>query len=435
MRKKISLGAAITFMAITAAVTFSITMVISMTNFNSMVYNLKERESMYEKLSELERLVRQNYYGKIDEETLQANIAKGFLGGIDDPYAAYYTAEQYKTFSQAYAGKSVNIGAKLEKDPSGYIIITELYSSTEDADAGTGTGLAVGDLIIKVDDLDVTADTVDDALERIEGDAGTKVSLMVRREAVDTLVEVTRREVDIPSVYAKLIDTNAYIRIMEFNDNTAVQFEKAVDDMVAQGATGLIFDLRGNDGGTLAPAVEMLDKLLPEGTLVSATYKNEEIKIIAKSDPNQIYLPMMALTDGNTASAAELFVQALRDFGAGKSVGTKTFGKGSMQEQFKLNDGSAVSFTIALYNPPKGESFDGVGLQPDFEVNLTAEVAKELLALDIENVSSDADAQLKKAVEVIEATKKNLAEVQNQAAQSEETTSEDVSQEQSAASQ
>lgn len=421
MRKKISLGAAITFMAITAAVTFSITMVISMTNFNSMVYNLKERESMYEKLSELERLVRQNYSGKINEDTLQSNIAKGFLGGIDDPYAVYYTPEQYKTLNDQYAGKSVNIGAKYEKDPSGYILITEVFSSGADEDSASL--LQVGDLIIKVDELDVTAATVDEALEMLKGEAGTKVQLTIRREATDSEVEITRREVEVPSVYYKMIDTNAYIRIVSFNDNTPTQFEKAVDEMIKQGATGLIFDLRGNSGGNLSSAATMLDKLLPEGTLVSATYKSGETKIIAKSDSSYVDLPMMVLTNNSTASVAELFVQAMRDYGAAKSVGTKTAGKGSMQQVFKLNDGSAVSFTVAVYNPPKSDKFDGIGLQPDFEVTMTGEKDKTLTAFDIELVSADDDAQLKKAIEVIEATKKNLAEVQNQAAASSEASS------------
>ncbi len=422
MRKKISLGAAITFMAITAAVTFSITMVISMTNFNSMVYNLKERESMYEKLSELERLVRQNYSGKIDEDTLQSNIAKGFLGGIGDAYAAYYTPEQYKALNAAYAGKSISIGAKYEIDPSGYIIITEVIST--DTDEDTGSPLAVGDLIIKVDELDVTAATAEQAMEKLRGDAGTKVSLTVRRETTDTIVEITRREVEISSVYSKLIDTNAYIRIVSFNDNTPAQFEKAVDQMIAEGATGLIFDLRGNSGGNLTSAVEMLDKLLPEGTLFSATYKSGETKIVAKSDSSFVNLPMMVLTNSETATASELFVQALRDFEAAKSVGTKTAGKGSMQQQYKLNDGSAVSFTIAVYKPPKSDKFDGIGLQPDFEVAVAGEKEKALATFDIEYVTADEDAQLRKAIEVIEATKKNLAEVQNQMSQAGDTSSE-----------
>ncbi len=422
MRKKISLGAAITFMAITAAVTFSITMVISMTNFNSMVYNLKERESMYEKLSELERLVRQNYSGKIDEDSLQSNIAKGFLAGIGDPYAAYYTAEQYNALNAAYAGKSVNIGAKYEIDPSGYILITEVFASGTDEESVSL--LAVGDLIIKVDELDVTAATAEQAMEKLAGDAGTKVSLTVRRETTDSVVEVTRREVEISSVHAKLIDTNAYIRIDSFNNNTPTQFETAVDQMIAEGATGLIIDLRGNSGGNLTAAVEMLDKLLPEGTLFSATYKSGETKIIAKSNSSFVNLPMMVLTNSNTASASELFVQALRDFEAAKSVGTKTAGRGSMQQQYKLNDGSAVSFTIAEYKSPNDVKFDGIGLQPDFEVAVPVEMEKALATFDIEFVSADEDAQLKKAIEVIEATKKNLAEVQNQQAQAGEASSE-----------
>ena len=405
MRKKISLGAALTFMAITAAVTFSITMVIAMTNFNSMVYNLKERESMYEKLSELERLVRQNYFGKIDEDTLQGNIAKGFLSGLGDTYAGYYTAEQYKLFSEQYAGRTVSIGAKLEKDPSGYLILSEIYPESP----AEASELMVGDLIIKVDELDITANTAAEALEKMKGDEGTKVSLTIRREAADTVVDVTRREIDIPSVYYKAIDTNGYIRIIEFNDNTPNQFERAVDDLVSKGATGLIFDLRGTSGGTLGAVAEMLDKLLPEGTLVSATYKNGETKIIAKSDSREIGLPMMMLTNGDTASVSELFVQAIRDFGKGKSVGTKTAGKSSMQQQYKLNDGSAVSFTVAQYNPPKSANFNGTGLQPDFDVKVNSEMLKEVLALPVEELTTEEDAQLKKAVEVIETAKKNMA--------------------------
>ncbi len=193
--------------------------------------------------------------------------------------------------------------------------------------------------------------------------------------------------------------------------------------MIAEGATGLIFDLRGNSGGNLTSAVEMLDKLLPEGTLFSATYKSGETKIVAKSDSSFVGLPMMVLTNSETASASELFVQALRDFEVAKSVGTKTAGKGSMQQQYKLNDGSAVSFTIAVYKPPKSDKFDGIGLQPDFEVAVSAEKDKALASFDIEYVSADEDAQLKKAIEVIEATKKNLEEVQNQLEQAGEVSS------------
>ena len=399
MRKKISLGAALTFMAITAAVTFSITMVVSMTNFNSMVYNLKERESMYEKLSELEKLERQNFVGEIDDTKLQDSLARGFVVGTGDTYGNYYTAEQYKALIDTYSGKTVGIGAKVEKDPSGYILVSEIYADSP----AQAAGMMVGDLIIKVDDLDITPDTVEEA--------GTKVNLVVRRETEDVEIDdVSRRIIDIPTVYYKMIDTNAYIRIVEFNDNTADQFEKAVSDAIAQNATGLIFDLRGNGGGTLDSAVRMLDKLLPEGTIVSATYKNGDTVVVAKSDSKAIDLPMMVLTNGDTASASELFTQALRDFGKAKSVGTRTFGKGTMQKTIKLNDGSAVDITVAKYNPPKSPNFDGIGIQPDFEVKLAADMEKGIKSMSIEAVAPENDAQLKKAIDVIEAAKKNIAE-------------------------
>lgn len=434
MRKKISLGAALTFMAITAAVTFSITMVVSMTNFNSMVYNLRERETMYNKLSELEKEVRQNYYGTIDEDVLMESIARGFINGIGDDYAAYYTADQYKAIKTKYDGKTVDIGAKLEKDPSGYLVITEIYA---DSPAETRE-LAVGDLIIKVDELDVTPETADEALEMMKGEAGTSVKIVVRRESEDTEFTIARREINVPSVYWKMIDTNAYIRILVFNDNTADQFAKAIDEAKLAGATGLIFDVRGNEGGSLSAAVKMLDSLLPDGNLVSYTANDGTTKILAKSDSKCIDMPMLVLTDGKTASAAEIFVQALRDFGVGKSVGTKTLGKGSMQEEIKLNDGSAISITTARYNSPAGVTFDGVGLQPDYDVKLIADYEAMLGTLTIDEIIPDIDAQLKKAIEVIETFKKDLGGAGNTSstpsqseASSEQPSSEDTSSDES----
>ena len=168
------------------------------------------------------------------------------------------------------------------------------------------------------------------------------------------------------------------------------------DTLIGQGAQALVFDMRNNGGGTLSSVTKMLDKLLPEGDIISAEYKDGTVEVLAKSDENEIDLPMVVLTNNRTASAAELFTQALRDYGKAKSVGVTTYGKGTMQTVKKLNDGSAVNVTVARYLPPSGVGYDGEGVKPDYEVELTADMEANL-----ENLDETTDPQLKKALEVV----------------------------------
>ena len=392
MNKKISLGATITLMIMAAAVTFSITMIYYMDVFNGKVYNLKERETMYSKLSELDRIVRANYIDELDEDALNEALADGYIAGTGDKYARYFTPEEYETYMIDLEGRLVGIGVSAVQDPSGYIQIKEVYADSP----ASIVGLQAGDLIVKVGDLDVNTETYQQAIEAISGEEGSKVTITYRREAEDTTIEVTRRKVEIPTVFSRMIEGNVgYVQVTEFTDSTATQFSNQVDTLIGQGAQALVFDVRNNGGGTLTSVTQMLDKLLPEGDIVSATYKDGTTEVLATSDENEIDLPMVVLTNQGTASAAELFTQALRDYGKAKSVGETTYGKGTMQTVKKLNDGSAVNITIARYLPPSGVSYDGVGIQPDYEVTLTPDMEENL-----ENLDETTDPQLKKAVEV-----------------------------------
>lgn len=393
MNKKISLGATITLMIMAAAVTFSITMIYYMDVFNGKVYNLKERETMYSKLSELDRIIRANYINDIDEDALNEALADGYVIGSGDKYARYFTPEEYETYMIDLEGRVVGIGVSAEMDPSGYILIREVYEESPAAIVG----LQAGDLIIKVDELDVNTETYEQASQAIRGEEGSKVNITYRRESEDTTIEVTRRKVDVPTVFSRMIDGNVgYVQVTEFNDSTSTQFSNQVDALISQGAQALIFDMRNNGGGTLTSVTKMLDKLLPEGDIVSAVYKDGTVDVLAKSDENEINLPMVVLTNNRTASAAELFTQALRDYNKAKSVGTITYGKGTMQSVKKLNDGSAVNVTVARYLPPSGISYDGEGIKPDYEVELTADMQANLGNLD-----ETTDPQLRKALEVV----------------------------------
>ena len=393
MNKKISLGATITLMILAAAITFSVTMIYYMDVFNGKVYNLKERETMYSQLSELDRIVRTNYVGSIEEEELNEALADGYIKGVGDRYGRYFTAEEYEAYMIDLEGRMVGIGAIMTQDPSGYMLISEVYSESP----AEIVGLQVGDLIVKVDEMDVNAENYAAAVEALRGEEGSKVNITYRREAEDTTIEITRRKVDIPTVFTRMISGNVgYVQVVEFTDSTAKQFSARVDELINQGAAALIFDMRNNGGGTITSVTEMLDKLLPEGEIVSATYKDGTTKVLAKSNADEIDLPMVVLTNENTASAAELFTQALRDYGKAQSVGETTYGKGTMQAVKKLNDGSAVNVTIAYYLPPSGVSYDRIGIQPDYEVTLTEEMKANLANLD-----ETTDPQLKKALEVV----------------------------------
>lgn len=402
MNKKISLGAAIALLAIVAAATFSITMVYSRQTFNNTILNIKERESTYSKLAEIDKWARQNFFGSINEDKLNDSIAQGYIAGLGDPYARYYTVEEYTRLTQSGVSKSVGVGIVTELDDSGYILVTEVYPDSP----ALAAGIAAGDLIVKIDETDVSADNAEEMMETIFGEAGTKIDLVIRRDNADTAYPLTRRDVEKPSVYSSLTPEQiGYMQIVEFGDNTADQFSRSVDRLVSEGALALVFDVRGNQGGKTEPVTRILDKLLPQGTIVSATYKDGSTEVLATSDPAYINLPMVVITNEKTASAAELFAQALKDKVEAQLVGLTTLGKGTMQQFLQLNDGSAISVTVAKYNPPTSPNFDGVGVKPDFEVKVTKEQADLISATDkktAENVqfALETDPQLKKALEL-----------------------------------
>lgn len=395
MSKKIlSLGVALALMLVTAALTFSITMVYSQTQFNQRVYNIKEREAMYSKIAEVDNLIRQNYIGVIDEQKLQDNIAAAFVEGVGDLYGQYLTAETYANYLFSNEGVVIGIGVTIKQADSGYIQVVSVNPNTPAEEAG----ILPDDLIIQVDDLAVTKDNYSAAVDRISGEEGTTVSLVVRRGAEDLApLSVTRKRIDLTTVtYKMLADNVGYISITGFNANTVAQFNTALDAVMSQGAEGLVFDVRNNPGGTVSSVSKILDRLLPEGPIVSATYKDGTTEVLATSDATEINLPMVVITNKDTASAAELFTQALKDYKKAVSVGDKTtYGKGTMQSIRKLNDGSALNITVAWYNPPKSANYDGVGVPADFEATLSPDLVSKIAELDITE-----DTQLKKALEL-----------------------------------
>lgn len=385
-------------MAIAAAITFTITMAYAKNIFNTKIANVEERAEVYEKISEIDQIVRNNYLNEIDEDELINAIADGYMKGLDDTYAYYMDQEEYNQYKMDNAGELIGIGVTVTLDESGYIRIVDVTEGSPAEQAG----LQVDDLITKVDDTDVLTEGYQESTNLIRGEEGTKVTLTIHRAQEELTMEVTRKLMETVTVTYRMIGEDGYIKISKFDSNTPRDFKAAVEDLQAQGATGLIFDVRNNPGGLLDSVAEVLDYLLPEGDIVSATDSKGNTEVLYTSDAECVNLPMVVICNGETASAAELFSAGLRDYQKAELVGVNTFGKGIMQTAYSLADGSAINFTTHYYNPPSGINFHGVGLKPDYEVQLTADQE-----LRLGELSDEEDSQLQKAISVLDSGKEN----------------------------
>ncbi|HHW46482.1 MAG TPA: S41 family peptidase [Clostridiales bacterium] len=397
MNRKVSLGVAISMAVISSAVTICITMLVAMQLFNNSIGNLAERQAMYDKLNQIDRLVRENFAGKIDEEYLKDNIAKGYIYGLNDKFSSYYTAEESAERKEELSGNSQGMGIISTEHPDNKTIYIVAVHSGSPADKA---GLKAGDQIIKVGDALVSDIGYSKAYSALKGKKGQKKTITVLSSGEERTIEITYDEFKIQSVFYHMIDNIGYIKITEFNAETTDQFKNAVKTLKEQGADALIFDVRKNGGGTVDSAAKILDFLLPEGNIMSVRYANGKDEVLHKSDPAQIELPMAVLVDKQTASAAELFAAAIRDYDKGILVGSQTYGKGVMQRTYYLSDGSSIKITVAEYTPPSGVSFNGIGLDPDVKIDLNAEQEKYyyIISEDKDPVVQGAVNNLKKQI-------------------------------------
>lgn len=393
MNKKISLGAAIAFMAVVASITFCVTMLFSQDIFNKMIANVTEKEQMYDKIEEIYTKINDNYLFTLDEEQFLNATGNGIMSGLNDRYARYYTQEEYAEKLKGDKGELVGIGVTVRYDTTnGYLTVEKVYVNSP----AEAAGLQKGDVIIQIDDQDLSLITAIESTKLIQGEAGSKLNVVYRRDGVNETVEMVRKNVEIPAIESRMIADSGYIKIIDFTDATPGQFFATIENLQEQGATSLIFDVRNNGGGTLDSVLEMLDYLLPEGEIATSVDKSGNKQVLKNSDAREVVLPMVTITNGNTASASELFVQALKDYQKADSVGTTTYGKGVIQTTYALSDGSAIKMTTSYFNPPKSENFDGIGIKPNYEVALTKEQEQNFDMLDETN-----DPQLMKAIEVV----------------------------------
>lgn len=398
MSKKVSLGVAATVTLIAMAVTFSMTMTVSMNMFNNTVSSVKNKERMYNKLSEVDRYVRANEYFDINDDTLNDTIASGYMLGISDKYARYYSAKAYSEKVGLANGRLMGIGAAVVKDPSsGYARIIRVYDNTP----ATNVGLEVGGFITAIGDTSTRSMSDTAAMtSALLGEEGSTVSikyLTPLRE--EQSFEITHANYTTPSISTvRLMDNGVgYLRIDSFTSGTAVEFRNVVNSLTNQGATSLIFDLRDNSGENLNAALVATDYCVPSGLIAQSQDKDGNVTDLRMSDENEITLPMVCLVNGSTASGAELFANALRKMAGATIVGSTTAGKGVLlSDPQSLSDGSAVVITVGILLDNEGKNWNGTGLTPDVDASLTNDEQSSYYDFTVDN-----DPQITKAINAI----------------------------------
>ena len=397
MNKKISLGFAISCIFLAVAVAVSITMMVSMKIYNSMIKDVSQRSGIHSTVSDIDEIVRKNYFGEINETLLKTMVSEGYAEGIGDRYSYYMTANEYADYKEEEKGNKGGIGVIAVYDSKNNNIYVSEVSENSPAQL---QGIGKGDVITAVDSVKVNSSNYEELLGSLNGEKLTNVQVTFTHDGKSHTVSVARGY-SAQTVYYSINNNVGYIKITAFYSTTADQLQEALEYMNKKDVTSVIFDVRNNNTGLIPDAVECIDILVPvatEGTTAIATAIDKDGKTVETftSDSTSSSLGMVVLVNSNTSGAAELFACDLRDFGMAQLVGDKTAGNGTMQKIFELKDGSAISLTVARILPYKSESYNGVGIEPDYKVELNPEQFSRLPMLSL-----DKDPQFKKAMSLL----------------------------------
>ena len=389
MNKKISLGIAISLVAIGCAITFVLTWTVSLNIYHSKLGT----SGVYAKLREIDTAVRQNYIGTVSDDALEASTINGYIAGIGDKYASYSTPSAYYELQQSYDGVILGAGFDAEENGSGYLTVTTVYKGS----SAELNGVKVGDVITAIDGKSLLSMEPGQALERLSGETGTRLALQILREGVegDITVNLIRQQLEVESVNCRLLDNSiGYIQITTFNAKTSEQFSDALKTLENIGAKALLIDVRQNSGGVTSVLKPILNNFVPSAIAATVEYSDGSRKTLIETDATEtLDLPAAVLVDSGTASAAELFAAVMRDEYGAVLIGTTTYGKAVMQNTYEFSDGSALTLSVGRIYTKSG-TWNDTGLKPDYSVELTAGTTPDA-------VDDDSDAQLQKALEVL----------------------------------
>ena len=312
------------------------------------------------------RVIQADYVdSNLDTKKLSQGSVQGMVQALGDPFSAYFNTEQYKRLQESYNGHYTGIGVYLTFS-AGYPVITGTLPGSPAAAAG----LKAGDQIVKVGDKDLKGVSVDEASTLIEGPTGSKVTLTIGRGDQTMIVTLTRADIVIPTVRSTVLGNHVlYVRIYQFGADTSADFSSALKNGVS-GASGIVLDLRGNPGGFTSAADDVITQFVTSGE----TFETRGRDGVDKHQVGSTHLaptqPLVVLVDANSASASEIVAGSLQVHGRAKLVGTKTFGKGSVQQDFELSDGADLHLTVERWYLPNGQTIDHKGLEPDVTVTL-----------------------------------------------------------------
>ena len=388
----------IMIVAIAVFLTFMVTSISLYTYFVNNPISITSKSSSSSKdiagtLQKYKEIIDKYYLGDVDEEKLKEGAIKGYIEGLGDPYTEYISADEMEDYLSDTMGNFVGIGIYMVKNTEkGKIqVLAPIKGSPAEK-----AGIQAGDLILTVDGVDYSADEMTIASNKIKGEEGTTVTIEVLRGTETKKYELKREKVKVNQVEGKVLSNNiGYINFTSFDETTADDFKAKFEEINKQGIKSLIIDLRNNGGGIVDQALQIADYVADkDSVLLYEVDKNKETVKKAKTDPI-INMPIIILTNENTASASEILAGALKDLGKAKTVGTTTYGKGVIQQILKLSDGSGLKVTIEEYQTPNRSKIHKIGIAPDEEVKLPDSVTNVL------NVTESEDTQLQKAIEML----------------------------------
>ena len=340
-------------------------------------------------LASIRTMLEEEYIGELDDEQMLEMAIKGYVAGVGDEYTEYYTPEEMSQEYDSAMGNYVGIGIYMVVNyEEGTITVLEPMEGSP----AEAAGLQEGDLITKVDGQEVTADNVTEMSNAIKGEEGTTVTLEITRGEETLEAQVERKRIEISHIESRMLEDNiGYIQILDFDGGTAEEFRENYENLNNQGATSLIIDIRNNGGGVVDEAIDILEMICDRDSTLLIEKDKDENEVIIKSEEDPfINIPIVVLTNENSASASEILAGALKDNDKATIIGETTYGKGVIQTLYRLTDGSGLKITTNEYVTPNRTTINKVGIEPDIAVELPE---------DIEELTDENDTQLQRAIE------------------------------------
>lgn len=326
--------------------------------------DIQEVEKIYDNLLS-------KYYGEIDKQTLSDAAIKGMIEALNDPYSTYIDAENTDDFDEQIYGYYVGIGTEITLNDENQFEVTNIFENTPATDAN----IELHDIVVKVNNEDVSGKTVSDIGKLIQGEIGTDVTLTLRRGEEEFDVTITRDRIDLISVTSQIFEKDdkriGYIKVTNFASNTFNQFQTALNELEENNIESLIIDVRDNLGGQLEVATQIASLFLTKDKVVYQLNTNGIIQPIYSTGPGSFQKPITVLINGATASASEVLAIALQESADATVIGTTSYGKGTIQESYKLSTGATIKFTVQEWLSPNGNTVNEVGVKPDIEVSET----------------------------------------------------------------